>query len=477
MGEDVDKLWLILGTVLVIFMHSGFTLLEVGSVSSKNTNNILAKNLMMPCIGALCWFCFGYGFAFGDDDGSGFIGKNDFGTGHNWFGHAQRVWPEEGNAPDPASDDAWWTFQCSFCATAATIVSGAVAERLQITAYFCYTVVLTTLVYPVVAHWAWGPDGWAQSMEISGSTHAVQDFAGSGVVHMVGGMAALTGIIVLGPRTGRFGADGKPVSAGFNGQSSVFCVLGTIILWVGWYGFNCVSTGAIDGNGNTAGHVAKTTTLAAALGGFTTFVLRRVLSGTWDITAGTNGILSGLVAITAGCAVVEDYGAICIGIVSAFVYLGSSNLLLRLQLDDVVDAIPVHLFNGFWGVVAVGFFSSADQMCGVFYRSQNYLNATTGLETDIPYRSCQGNQGTFLATQICFALAVVAWVGVLTFILFFALSKCGLLRLSAAEEQQGLDELEHGGSAYETDRDRLTRSGSFKIVQQNNLEKRLEYAS
>jgi Amt family ammonium transporter len=456
-------------------------MLEVGSVAAKNTKSILSKNLMDACLGAIFWYFFGYGFAFGEDSGDGWIGKSHFGGAGEGFS-VQRLASYTSNTTytlpetEVGSLSAWWVFQFSFCATAATIVSGAVAERMDIRAYFVYTIVISGLVYPIVAHWAWGPGGWAQSIEADeGRTVGVIDFAGSGVVHMTGGMAALVGAAILGPRKYRF--DGtKDSTTGkvldWTGQNAAFQSLGTLILWVGWYGFNCVSTGAISGNGITAGHVAMTTTISAATGGVSTMILGRLLRGTWDPVCCNNGILSGLVAITAGCAVVEPMGAFFIGIIAAPVYLLSSNLLVRLKVDDVIDAAPVHLFCGMWGVIAPGLFAGVaagdtEVPCGIFYTDAYYMKPD-GSESPIKYRACGGMQGFQLGAQLSFILAVVVWVGVMAAATFGALRVAGILRVSAEDEEIGLDAAEHGGGAY-AGADRK-RAASVDAVSQEDLE-------
>jgi len=471
---DVDKAWLIFGAVLVIFMQAGFTMLEVGSVAAKNTKNILSKNLMDLCLGAICWYFVGYGFAFGEDTGDGWIGDSHFGgTGAGFT--VQRL-NEDGSLPTTAQFEkgAWWVFQFSFCATAATIVSGAVAERMDLRAYFVYTIFITAFVYPIVVHWAWtfpetntvngedvitgpggvGKPGWATQIEADGNTVAVIDFAGSGVVHMTGGMAALVGAALLGPRRGRFDANDKN---DWSGQNHAFQTVGTLILWVGWYGFNCVSTGSITGYGIDAGKIAMTTTISAATAGATTMMLGRLFSGAWNPANCNNGILSGLVAITAGCAVVEPYGAFFIGLIAAPIYLGSSKLLEKLKIDDVIDASPVHFFCGIWGVLAPGFFGAVGGSCGIFYKDANYLNAN-GTESDIAFRECGGTQGSQLAAQIAFVIAIIVWVGLCSLVMFGLLKVIGILRVSAEDEEAGLDAAEHGGSAYSG----ATRSTSFK---------------
>jgi Amt family ammonium transporter len=340
---------------------------------------------------------------------------------------------------------------------------------LKLEAYFVYTFFLTGFIYPVVAHWAWQGDGWASHQVISGHSVSVIDFAGSGVVHMVGGAAALVGIYVIGPRMRRFQkqktndnfANVNLSENDFSGQSTTFCVLGTFILWVGWYGFNCASTGGIAGNGHLAGHAAMTTTISAATSGCFSFVLSRYVDNHWSPAGAMNGILSGLVAITAGCANVDTYGAFFIGLVAAPLYVGASKALTRLELDDVVDAVPVHLVNGIWGVLAPGFFSSADGACGVFYGDAFYLKPDGKSESDVPYRSCNGAQGAQLGAQFSFVLAILAWVVPLSLIMFIALHKADMLRVSAKVEQQGLDAYEHGGSAYEHDR-KVIRAESIR---------------
>merc|ERR1711998_122735 len=285
---------------------------------------------------------------------------------------------------------------------------------------------ITAFVYPIVVHWAWtfpevqadgtvtgpggvGKPGWATQIEADGNTVSVIDFAGSGVVHMTGGKDALVGASLLGPRRGRF-EDGD--SNDWSGQNHALQTLGTLILWVGWYGFNCVSTGGITGYGVDAGKIAMTTTISAATAGATTMMLGRLLSGAWDPAYCNNGILSGLVAITAGCAVVEPYGAFWIGILAAPIFLGSTS-----------------------------------GACGVFYKDANYLNAD-GSESEVKFRDCGDTQGSQLAAQIAFVVAIITWVGLCSLLMFGFLKAIGILRVSAEDEELGLDAAEHGGGAY-----------------------------
>ena len=389
--------WIMFGAVLVFLMQAGFTLLEVGSVSSKNTLNILTKNIVDATLGAAVWWAWGHVFA--TSTGNEFIGFDNGYFLKNNRGIDDRDTPED---VYNASFYANWTFAWAFAATAATIVSGAVAERCTFTAYLIYSAVLTGFVYPVVAHWAWAGDGAFYEFD-SLDGGGVIDFAGSGVVHMTGGVAALCGAIFLGPRKGRFDPQTglpQPMPA----QSAVFQVLGTFILWVGWYGFNGVSTFVLVSGGDAssaavAAKVSVTTTLAAAFGGLTCFVLSKAVDGCIDPGTICNGILGGLVGITAGCATVEPEGAMFIGIISALLYFGSAKLLLKLQIDDVVNASPVHFVCGAWGVIAAGLFSSQNSTA-VSYGGGD--NASCGV-----FYSCAKGDDQ-LAIQIAFVVAIVA---------------------------------------------------------------------
>lgn len=422
-----------LGGFLVFLMQAGFSLLEVGSVSIRNTKNILIKNIFDASIGALCWWALGYGFAMGDDSG-GFIGKNAF-----WL-KSDHFYPDNEDVTFEGANYAMWFFQWAFAATGATIVSGAIAERVSFAAYIGYSTVITSFIYPVVVHWAWHGDGWASAWNGDYSKQlfntGVIDFAGSGVVHMTGGMCALVATYICGPRKGRFGPNGEPQD--MPQQSPVFQQLGTLLLWFGWYGFNCASTLAISGLSGVAAKVAITTTIAAAAGGLTAVMIGKVHSDIVDPGLANNGILAGLVAITAGCSVVEPEGAFIIGVISAFVYYGSSGLLLKLQIDDVVDAVPVHLMNGAWGVLAAGLFATEDNYKAAYY---DYGDKTPcGL-----FYSCNDNAGNQFAAQLVFVLAVVGWVGGVATAMFTLLKMTVGLRVSDEVETMGMDAAKHGG--------------------------------
>ncbi|CAM9168527.1 unnamed protein product, partial [Scytosiphon promiscuus] len=353
--------------------------LQVGSVSVKNTKNILIKNIGDAALGAIFWWLLGYGVAFGDSAGR-FIGTDSFALKGSTFES------DDGTLTNGYAY-ASWLFQWAFAATAATIVSGAAAERVSFNAYIIYSIVLTSFIYPVVVHWGWA-GGWASAFVEEDLLFGcgVIDFAGSGVVHMTGGVAALCAAIVVGPRLGRFNEDGT--SNSLPQQSAVLQSLGTLILWFGWYGFNGVSTLAVSGLAGVAAKTMVTTTISGACGALTTTLLGKLNLHYWDGGAANNGLLAGLVGVTAGCSTCEPEGAMVIGIVSGFVYTYASKLLAKLQvcvragrmftpagphpikcptsrnpvaqIDDVVDAIPVHLGCGMWGVFAASLFATKD---------------------------------------------------------------------------------------------------------------------
>jgi len=408
---------------LVVFMQAGFAMLCAGSIRAKNVKNILLKNVLDAAVGLIFYFMFGYGVAYGrktDDPGNRFIGEANFALGLS------------------ATDQDWlsFLFQWSFAAAAATITSGAMAERTQFAAYLGYSALLTGFVYPVVTHWAWDSKGWLAS-GIPYSTHdstAFVDLAGSGVVHLVGGCAGLMGAIMVGPRTGRFDAEGRPIA--MPGHNAALVVLGTFILWVGWYGFNCGSVGGIASTDDvlSVGRVAVTTTLSAAAGGVTSLFLNFALYKVWDLIAVCNGVLAGLVSITAGCAVMDTYTSIFTGFVGALVLFGAGKLLLKLRIDDPLEAFPVHGACGAWGCIAVGLFAK-----------QKYLNP----ELDSEHYGCfMGGNGKLLGVQLAGVIVIILWTCSILGPFFFGMKQAGLLRTSAEEEAAGLDESKHGGSAY-----------------------------
>ncbi len=411
--KTVDTHWLIYCATLVFFMQCGFAMLEAGSVRSKNTKNILFKNMLDACVGAILWWFLGHAFAY--DAGNGFIGFPDNSlfvkdyAGSNEDSHGM-TW-------------ALWFFQYVFAATSATIVSGAVAERATIISYIIYTSFMTLFIYPIVVHWVWSSDGWLSSFN-SNAPLKVMDFAGSGVVHMTGGVAGLWGAYIIGPRQQRFE---NPIE----GHSSVLQVLGTLILWLGWYGFNSGSTlGLAPTNyARDAARVTVTTTLAAASSGITSSLITYYVSHKWLPENVCNGIIAGLVSITAGCSVTHPWHAFIIGIIGSILYLLTSKLLIKLKIDDPLDVFAVHGVCGIWGVISTGLFAvpslSYNGSCGLFY----------------------GCHETILASLAAVSVQFL-WVSSLSILMFYTLKYLSLLRITSEEEQQGLDISKHGGSAY-----------------------------
>jgi len=412
--ESLDTIWMMLAGMLVFFMHAGFSLLEVGTVRFKNAQNILTKNLLVVCLGFLCWYIFGWTLAYGAiEDPHKFSGGTEFFMDGFW---------------DDKTKFRNWFFQGAFCATGCTIVSGATAERMQLKGFGIMVIIMTGFIYPCVAYWGWSGTGFlaytnADGESVSSFGPAYMDFAGSGIVHLVGGIGALVGAICVGPRLGRFDPDS---TVDFTAHSIPFVVLGTFFLWFGWYGFNPGSTLSMKTKEDAykAGLVAVNTTLAPCVGGLVVFALRAkvVFPFCLDVGGFCNGILAGLVGITAGCAFVKPWEALIIGLVAGLLYQGSSMLLQKLRVDDVVDAFPVHGVCGMWGVLACGLFGNPDEGeggNGLFYG------------------------GDQLRTQVMAILIILAWSGGISFLVMAPLKKLGMLRLSNDIQDQGADLMEH----------------------------------
>jgi len=441
-AKGLDTFFLIFSGTMVFFMQAGFAMLCAGSVRQKNVKNIMLKNLLDAVGGALGFYIVGYGFAYGADGktektfiGNEFFGLRDF------------------------TDYAGFFFQFAFAATAATIVAGTVAERCKMTAYLCYSIFLTGFVYPVIVHAIWSGNGFLSAFNDTDNMSLFKgvgtvDFAGSGVVHMTGGLTALIAAIILGPRAGRFyDEDGLPLEepASFPGHSASLQILGTFILWVGWYGFNPGSALMIstEDAAQTAALCLVTTTLGAASGCavtmFTDSILETMKTGetSYDLTMAMNGTLAGLVAITAGCSTVQPWAAIIIGSIGGWVYMGFSKLLIKLRIDDAVDAIPVHFANGLWGVFAVGLFADGHLM-----RIAGYNGDHEGLfyEWNGPSSDRDGN---LMAAQLTSIAFIIGWVSVLMIPFFIILLKAGLFRVDPLEEEVGLDISHHNGAAYD----------------------------
>jgi Amt family ammonium transporter len=400
---SIDTVWILVTAVLVMFMQPGFALVEAGFTRSKNTVNILMKNLMDFSIGSIIFWFIGYTIMYGEDVG-GFIGKVSLLYNSN----------EINGVPDLAS----LMFQTVFAATAATIVSGAMAERTRFSAYIIFSIAITAIIYPISGHWVWG-GGWLSSMNTP-----FHDFAGSTVVHSVGAWVGLAGATVIGPRLGKYTADGK--ARAIPGQNLALGALGVFILWFGWFGFNPGSQLAAAGSDNAKAisHIFITTNLAAAAGAITAMFVTWMKYKRPGLSITLNGALAGLVAITAGCDVVSPGGAVIIGILAGTLLVFGVEFIDKvLKVDDPVGAVSVHGLNGALGTLLVGLFDTTN---GLFY----------------------GGGAAQLGSQVIGVLAIGAWALGMGFILFFTLKATVGLRVSRRIEEEGLDVYEHGESAY-----------------------------
>lgn len=416
--SSIDYIWVLVCAFLVFFMQAGFALVEAGMVRVKNVANVLMKNFMDFVMGTVVFLVIGYSLFMGTDAG-GIVG--DPTTAFLLLGDAYDV-----------STMLSWFFMLVFAATAVTIVSGAIAERPKFKTYLLYSAAVTAFIYPIYAHWVWG-GGWLAASDFMvdlGGGYGALDFAGSGVVHALGGLLALAACLAIGPRIGRYTKDGKPLP--IPGHNLTMVMLGGFILWFGWFGFNAGST--LSGNQLVIAKICVTTVIAAAGGALTALLISWKRAGSADLGLTVNGMLGGLVGITAGCAWVEPWAALLIGVVAGFIVCYGVWFLESRGVDDVVGAISVHGFNGLWGLIALGLF--ADGTYGVY--------TTDGpLVTGLLY----GNAG-FLGAQIISAAAVAAWAMGTGFALFYGLKRTVGLRVTPEEELQGLDISEHNVSAY-----------------------------
>jgi Amt family ammonium transporter len=411
---NLDNVFILLCAVLVIFMQAGFALVEAGLTRAKSVANIMMKNLIDFCAGGLAFFAVGFAIAYGGDlDGFGkFFGADGFFLGDNAFTY--------GNLTVPV----FFTFQVAFAATTATIVSGAMAERTKFKAYLIYSFVISLIIYPVVVRWQWG-GGWLfQGAGILPTGY--HDFAGSSIVHMVGGVASFWGAKALGPRIGKYGSDGKPRA--IVGHNVPFAILGCFILLVGWYGFNPGSELAADG---AIGGIAVTTTLAACAGAIGAMATVWLKTGKPDVSMTGNGLLAGLVAITAGTAAITGPWAIVIGFLAGIIVVYAVDFFDRVvKIDDPVGAISVHGVCGLFGTLCVGLFASQD--VEGFWKQGLLL----------------GGGPDQLVTQAIGVVAIIAWTSVTSYILFKVLKMTIGLRVTAEEEIAGLDIFEHGSPGY-----------------------------
>lgn len=391
---SVDMIWIMLGAMLVFFMHAGFAMVESGFTRSKNTLNILMKNIITISLGSILYFLVGFAIMFGPS-AFGMIGTQGFAL----LGDA---------------DIAFFVFQAVFAATCATIVSGAVAERVNLTAYILLTVAITAFIYPVVGHWVWA-GGWLAEIGFI-------DFAGSTVVHLTGAVAAFIAAWKIGPRIGKY--SGKIVNS-IPGHNIPLGALGVFILWLGWFGFNGGSTLAADPE--LVPSVIANTLLAASAGVLATAGYTRFKYGQIDPSITLNGALAGLVGITAGAANVSFIGAIAIGLAAGVIMTEAIRLLdSKIRVDDPVGAISVHGIAGIWGTIAIGLFDTSG---GLLY----------------------GGGAEILGIQVVGVLAVIAWTSIATGVVLTGISFFIPLRVSAEEEENGLDFAEHGSAAYSMD--------------------------
>lgn len=407
---DLWGVWFLLGAALVFWMQAGFAMVETGFTRAKNTGNIIMKNLMDFCIGTVVFILIGFGLFLGENAFFGLIGKP------NW-----QIFTDYANF-----DWSGFVFNLVFCATTATIVSGAMAERTKFLSYCVYSAIISALIYPIEAHWTWG-GGWLAQL-------GFHDFAGSNCIHMVGGICALIGAAMVGPRIGKFTKDksGKVTEVhAFPGHNIPIGALGVFILWLGWYGFN----GAAATSVSQLGTIFVTTTIAPAVATVTCMIFTWIKYGKPDVSLCLNASLAGLVAITAPCDVTDALGASIIGLVAGLlVVFGVWFLDQKLHIDDPVGAVAVHGFNGVWGTLAVGLFAnpavpgyaiankSGEQLAGLFY----------------------GGGFECLGLQLLGMVATIAWTAVTITILFTIIKKIFGLRVTAEEEIVGLDKLEHG---------------------------------
>jgi Amt family ammonium transporter len=409
-GAPVDYVWILMCAFLVFLMQAGFAMLEAGFCRAKNATNLMTKNLMDFSMGSLAYMAVGFALMFGVDKWGLFGSTGWFLTGEEY----------------DVGRYLLYMFQVVFAATAATIVSGAVAERLKFKAYLIYSVLICATIYPIYGHWVWG-GGWLSKLRF-GLGHL--DFAGSGVVHIIGGMVGLAGAIVLGPRFGKF-VKGKPRA--IPGHSMTLAALGTFLLWFGWFGFNPGST--LSAHQLRISVIAVNTNLSAAAGAFAAMIFTFFKTKKYDVGMALNGAIAGLVAITAPCAWVEAWAAVVIGLIAGVLIVLSIFFLESRGIDDPVGAVSVHGTNGIWGLLSLGLFADG-----------TYGNYTTDapLVTGLFYG---GGVGQLIAQAIG-ALVAATWAFALGFIIFKTMDLIFGVRVSPEEELQGLDVAEHGTSAY-----------------------------
>ncbi|MFH1877291.1 MAG: ammonium transporter [Candidatus Omnitrophota bacterium] len=402
-SAGIDTLWVLLAAFMVFIMQAGFGMLEAGLIRTKNTCNVLMNNFLDFCMASMGFFMFGYAIMFGA--GNGFMGFNGF-----FLINAAH----EGHLPLEAT----WFFHAVFCGAAATIVAGGIAERMKFKAYLMYSFLISAAIYPFVGHWIWG-GGWLSKLGFG-------DFAGSTVVHAVGGTAALVGTMIVGPRIGKYNKDGS--ANAIEGHSMPLASLGVLILWFAWFGFNPGSTLSV-GDGSLMAKVAVNTNMSAVAGALSAMFYAWRKCGKPDLSMTMNGALAGLVAVTAPCAYILPYEAVIIGAIGGLLVVWGTLFLDKIHIDDPVGAVPVHAMNGIWGTISVGIFG----------------HKALGLARD---GVLHGGGFTQLGIQALGVLCVVIFVGIGMSVVFKLIDKFVGLRVSREEELKGLDISEHGMEAY-----------------------------
>jgi Amt family ammonium transporter len=401
----INTIWVLMTAFLVFFMQAGFGMVEAGFIRAKNTSNILTKNFLDFCMASLGFFMFGYAIMYGT--GNDFLGLS------GWFMFGAK----SGSSNVPVF--AFWLFQVAFCGAAATIVAGGMAERMRFPAYLIYSFIISAFIYPIVGHWIWG-GGWLGGMGFA-------DFAGSTVVHTVGGTAAFIGTVLLKPRIGKYRKDGSAnLIAGHN---IPLASLGVFILWFGWFGFNAGSTLAVDPTGELIARIAMNTNIAAAAGGIGALITVWLKVKKADLSMTMNGALAGLVAVTAPCAYIDPWAAIFIGFIGGIIVVLGVFFLDKIHIDDPVGAVPVHGMCGVWGTLSLGIFGQ--QALGLPNQGLIYGGGLTQL----------GIQALGSLSTVCFVLLAMGLV-------FKVIDLTIGLRVSTEEEYRGLDIGEHGMQSY-----------------------------
>ena len=397
----IDTVWVTICAAIIFLMEGGFALLEAGFVRAKNAMSIMAKVMVDIAFGGVAFYLVGFGIAYGDSNG--------------WFAFDMGISEGDLGLGLTVTNKLFWFIQLGFAIAAISIVSGALAERMKIWAYAIFVFIFCAVLYPIVANWVWNPNGWL-------ALRGFNDFAGSGAVHAMGGFAALASAIVLGPRLGKY-KNGEITS--IPGHNLPLAAIGAFILWFGWFGFNPGSTLGAVGNWELIGTIATNTFLASAAGGISTMLYTYFRYGKIDVTMAINGVLAGLVAVTAGCNVVDANSALIIGLIAGVLVDVAVELIDKIRIDDPVGAIAVHGVNGMFGTIAVGFFSNQD---GLFF----------GGGTDL------------LVTQIIGVLVIALFSFTTTYLVMFIMKKTIGIRISRAEEKAGIDAVTFGVEAYTT---------------------------